>query len=206
MEKTENLLAEGRLTGIRPFTRQDVDEWCTWPRHPDALFRDYNAPNLSAIERSIWYSERRARPDHEMYAITDAEGNLIGRLFLRQIDRTKRVAVLGIDLRSDRLDQGYGSDALRTFNDYYFGDFGFRVLRLDVAGYNLRAQRVYEKLGWVHVGEHWNTYPAFLMPAVETDPQYTRAREYVRVGHGTISILHLDMELTRDRWRELNAR
>ncbi len=205
MDKTEQHLARGERVAIRPFTRADVDDWVAWPQHQDPLFRDYNSPHLSPRERDLWYADRAARPDHEMYALVDAGSDrLIGRLFLRQIDRVKCSAVLGVDLRSDMLNAGLGTDALRTFTRYYFTVLQQNSLKLDVAGYNYRAQRVYEKLGWVYVGEHWNTYPSVFMPNIFSDPQLESVRKYFRSGPGSVSVLHYDMELTRERWEEMN--
>jgi RimJ/RimL family protein N-acetyltransferase len=200
MLKNEVYLARGARTKIRRFTRPDVDEWVSWPRHADPLFRDYNSPDLKPHERDIWYSERLARNDHSMYAITDLEGRLIGRLFLRQIDRVQRSAVLGVDLRSDMLSEGLGTDALRAFNDYFFKTRGYEILKLDVAAYNYRAQRVYEKLGWAYTGERWPIYPSIFAQEVFTDPRYEPLRRFFRRGPGTVSVLHLDMELSRERW------
>lgn len=206
MELVNQLLARGERTAIRRFTRADVDEWVSWPRHRDPLFQDYNSPHLKPRDRDLWYAERAARPDHAMYAIQDADGHLVGRLFLRHIDSVRKSGVLGVDLRSDRLDQGLGTDALRAFNGYFFDDLQQDTLKLDVAAYNDRARRVYEKLGWVRVGQHWNTYPSIFMPGVFEDPAMEPLRPFFRAGPGSISVLHYDMDLTQQRWREVNGR
>ena len=200
-----DLLATGERTSIRRFTRRDVDEWVCWPLHQDPLFQDYNPPRMSPAERDLWYSERLARPDHAMFAVLDSDQRLIGRLFLRQINQPAGSAVVGIDLRSDRLEQGLGTDALATFMHYYFTVMRFAVLKLDVAAYNVRAQKVYEKLGFVYVGEHWNTYPAALFTNLSSDPRYEAIKNAFRHGPGALSILHYDMQLTKARWAERQA-
>lgn len=202
MAYSTTTVASGELTSIRPFTRGDVDEWCAWPQHSDPLFHDYNSPNMSPRERDFWYAEKLSRSDHAMYAIEDFEGNLVGRLFLRLIDRREQSAVLGVDLRSDKLNQGYGTDAMQTFLRYFFCTLDFDLLKLDVAAYNYRAQRVYEKLGFVYTGERWNTYPSVFMPGVWTDPAFTPVRRFFRPGAGTVSVVHHDMELSKRRWEE----
>lgn len=199
-------LTTGQKTAIRYFTRRDVDDWCAWPDHEDPLFRDYNAPRLSERERDLWYAERVSRPDHAMYAIVGMDGQLVGRLFLRQINKQERSAVLGIDLRSDRLGEGLGSDALSAFLEYYFISLDYVTLKLDVAAYNSRAQHVYEKLGWVYTGQHWNTYPSIFAPEVFRDPALEPVRQYLRGGPGTVSVLHHDMILERERWQEIRRR
>ncbi len=202
MDEDRGLIARGSITGIRRFSRRDVDQWCRWPKHQDPLFQDYNPPDMDERERDLWYAERLARPDHAMFAIVDEEGELIGRLFLRQVNPDARSAVLGIDLRSDVLNRGYGTDALGAFLEYYFDEMGYDTLYLDVAAYNRRAQRVYEKLGWRYTREHWNTYRAGFLPDVFGDPRFEPVRRYFRAGLGTISVLHYDMVLTRQRWLE----
>lgn len=198
----EKLLAHGKRTTIRHFSRGDVDAWCSWPRHTDPLFQDYNTIRMTPRERDLWYSERLTRPDHEMYAILDEEGTLIGRLFLRRINRSEQSAVMGVDLRSDKLEHGYGTDALAAFNHYFFMVREFQTLKLDVAAYNFRAQHVYEKLGWQYVGSHWNTYPASFMREVFRSPRYENIRRYFKQGPGYVSIMHYDMALARERWLE----
>ncbi len=79
----------------------------------------------------------------------------------------------------------------------------YRVLKLDVAGYNYRAQRLYTKLGWVPVGEHWSTYPSIILPDVFHLAEYEGIRQFFRAGAGSISIYHHDMELTVERWQEI---
>lgn len=195
-------LATGERVTIRRFTRADVDEWVAWPNHADPLFQDYNSPDLSRSERDVWYADRAARPDHAMFAIADLDGQFLGRLFLRQMDANAGSAVLGIDLRADLLGQGLGTDALRAFCRYYFTGMGYRVLRLDHAAFNRRAQRVYEKLGWVRTGEHWSTYPWGQLPDVFTDPRFAPIRDCFRRTNGAPSVLHYDMELTRERWEQ----
>ncbi len=206
MELVNQLLARGERTAFRRFTRDDVDAWVSWPRHSDPLLQDYNSPHLKPRERDLWFAERAARPDHEMYAIQDADTHLIGRLFLRHIDRVRKSAILGVDLRSDRVDEGLGTDALRAFTNYFFEDLRQETLKLDVAAYNDRAHWVYEKLGWVRVGEHWNTYPSIFMPGVFEDPAMAPIRPFFRAGPGSVSVLHYDMDLTRQHWLEVNGR
>lgn len=203
MHQDSRVVARGKRLLIRHFMRTDVDEWCDWPQHKDPLFRDYNPPRMSARERDLWYADRRSRPDVALFAIEGCSGRLLGRLFLRQMSEVQGSAVLGVDLRSDILGQGYGTEALRAFNRYYFCEMGYRELKLDVAGYNYRAQRVYTNLGWVPVEGHWSTYPSIILPDVFQLSEYEPIRQFFRAGPGSISIYHHDMELTVERWREI---
>jgi RimJ/RimL family protein N-acetyltransferase len=203
MELSNGPVVRGDRVAIRRFTRADVDQWVAWPRHTDPLFQDYNAPHLSPRERDLWFADRIARPDHAMFAIVDGDDGLIGRLFLRQMTPSQASAVLGVDLRPDAIGQGIGTEALRLFCRYYFCEMGYRVLKLDVAAYNARAQRVYEKLGWVFTGDRWNTYPSVFMPDIGRDPRFDAIRRHFRTSPGSVSVLHHDMELRRERWEAL---
>lgn len=52
----------------------------------------------------------------------------------------------------DYRNRGYGTDAMRLLVNYAFRELGAYRIELGVFGFNMRAMRVYEKLGFVHEG------------------------------------------------------
>jgi diamine N-acetyltransferase len=196
------VLAEGRKTVLREFTRADVDRWMEWPRHMDPLFHVFNAPVMSPRQRdSYWMSQRQAAASR-LFAVDDLNGTLVGRIGLREIDWYAQSSVLGVSFRPDRLGEGLGTDAMRIFLEYYFGPLGMEALFLDVAAHNVRARRCYERCGFRLLGEHWGEAGPDLA-GIFRDPERGDLRPYFRWEHGLIRPLLYDMVIRRAEFGRL---
>ena len=124
---------------------------------------------------------------------------MIGSLTLREIDG-RRSARLGITIGADFVSQGYGTEALRLFLDYYFGDMGFARMVLDVAATNLRAVRTYQSLGFRHDSQHYRpaSHPSYR--TLRQEPRYRHLRRFFRRQGTAHQVLFYDMALTREDW------
>ena len=91
-----------------------------------------------------------------------------------------RSARLGITLGADFVNQGYGTEALALFLDHCFESLGFEQMVLDVVGYNRRAIRVYEKLGFKQVGQRKRPINRRKALKLLKEPRYASARRFVR--------------------------
>jgi len=109
-----------------------------WRSMADPLYQPFDMPQHSMVEQVRWFNWRNNDPSRRLYTVENEERQVIGSLTLREIDG-RHSARLGITLGADYVSQGYGTDALRVFLDYYFDKMGFDRLVLDVAGTNLRA-------------------------------------------------------------------
>jgi diamine N-acetyltransferase len=197
------MLLKGPHVIVRFLARADLDQMAAWRPFDDPLFSEANWPLRSLHELNQWYSRCSRDPRRLLCAVIDGSGRLIGSITLRERDGL-RSARLGITLGADFVDQGFGTEALNLFLDYYFGELGFERMVLDVAAYNRRAIRVYHKLGFVIIGqrerpisrgkEEWS----FL-----EEPAYTSVLQFFRRDWlGRRWLLCYDMELTREDWRE----
>ena len=108
--------------------------------------------------RDAWFDDLVNRQGQLPYAIEDLERRLVGRLFLRHVRQREGTSVLGIDLDSGYLGQGFGTDALRAFLAYYFGPARFNKMYLSVAAFNERARRSYDRCGFHEFSSHWQTF------------------------------------------------
>lgn len=196
----EGIVARGSKTTIRWFQREDVDKRQAWPRHADPLLSHNDPRPMSSRERDFWFLERSASANYRMFAIDDYSGNLVGWLTLRNLDPQAKTSVLGIALDPTKMDRGYGTDALWAFLDYYFDVMGYREMLLDVAAFNRRAMRSYEKCGFRYAGQHWTDHPASLFPQVLSDRRYKEVAGYFRRSLLGIELLYYDMALDRHGW------
>jgi len=190
---SEGIVARGQKTVVRWFQREDVDRRQQWPRHTDPLYSHNDPRPMSPRERDLWYLEHTANAGYRIFAIDDRYGNLIGWITLRHVNPAAGSSVLGIALDPTVMGMGYGTDAMVAFLEYYFRDMGFREMRLDVAAFNERAMRCYEKCGFRYVGQHWTEHPSSAFPAVFTDPKYRNVMRYFRRSLLGVEVLYHDM-------------
>ncbi len=109
--------------------------------------------------------------------------------------------MLGVSFRPGRLNQGLGTDALRAFLGHYFRDMRLSALFLDVAAFNRRAQRVYEKCGFQRCGERWGDAQAD-SAGVFRHQEFEGVRALFRWDYGLIRPLLFDMVLRRREWEQ----
>jgi len=186
---------------IRPLERADVDALHTPRPHTDPLLLRYNIPAETDQERDFWFALRTGDPTRREFAITTASGQFIGRIGLRGMDG-QGSARLGIALGADFLDQGYGTEVLAGFLDWYFGEGGFSKIELDVSAVNARAIHVYEKLGLRRVGDLYFPAEGDVGLVVLRHPRYSGIWQYFKQENDQIWVLYYDMELTRKEWRQ----
>jgi RimJ/RimL family protein N-acetyltransferase len=155
---------------------------------------------MSAAMSDAWYDDLVNRQAQVPYAVDNAEGQMIGRIFLRFVNRFEGGSVLGIDFDPRFVSQGYGTDALRTFLGYYFGTLGFSKLLLSVAAYNIRARRCYERLGFRYLSSYWERRK--VEANVFGDDSYREVRPlFRRSRNGSMEVLFHTMEANRPKPR-----
>jgi RimJ/RimL family protein N-acetyltransferase len=153
--------------------------------------------------RDSWFDDLVNRQGQLPFAIENLERRLVGRLFLRHVRQREGTSVLGIDLDAHCLGQGYGTDALRAFLAYYFGPARFKKMYLSVAAFNVRAQRSYDRCGFLEFSSHWQAFKSDAR--VLEDPRYASIRHHFRRGSDAIETLMHDMVARSPlrRWSEL---
>jgi RimJ/RimL family protein N-acetyltransferase len=194
------MLLQGPRVTLRLLTRADLAEMVAWRPFEDPLYVEANWPQRSPDDLNRWYTRCSQDPKRLLCAVTNESGQVIGSITLRERDGL-RSARLGVTLGADFIDQGYGTEALVLFLDYYFGELGFEKIVLDVVGYNQRAIRVYRKLGFVAVGQRERSVGrgkkwAFLDERARADVRRFFRQDWL----GRRWLLCYDMELTRAEW------
>lgn len=186
---------------LRDMVRADLDQIQDWLPFANPLSATWNTRWYGESDMDHWIEGYQHDPSRRMFAIALHDGQIIGRLSLRQI-RTGLSAVLGIAFGAAWVNQGYGTEILRGFMPYYFDTLGFQVLRLDVAAPNQRAVRCYEKVGFVRTGESFRSVTTSDARAFMRMPEYAEHPEFLKRRFGQQMMLFYDMELSREQWRE----
>ena len=201
---TERASVSYQRVTLRRYTRADLDARAAWPHYDEPVFGHLNLKLDTAAARDRWFDREWVMREPFWFAVDDEHDRLIGSITLREVHRWRRIARLGVHLHPQRLGQGYGTEAMWLFCDYYFNRLDYRLLKLDVATYNVRAVRVYEKLGFEHVFEFWR--PNMTGIRWLEDPRFAGVRHAVERHRGSERIRHYEMHLSAERWRERQDR
>ncbi|MGJ4846582.1 GNAT family N-acetyltransferase [Leifsonia sp. Le1] len=135
--------------------------------------RDAVARHLSSIQSA---------DDRVDWAIVDeATGEYLGEIVLNELEEEDAAMNFRIALLPGNPGKGYGTEATTLALDYAFGELGLHRVTLDVYSFNPRAQRSYEKAGFVIEGRQRDTLywdgewvDSILMSVLSTDtrPSY----------------------------------
>ena len=196
-----NLL--GRRIAIRSMRAEDLEAMMQWRPFVDPLYRPFDFPRQSRTEHMRWFEWRRRDPSRRLFTVLNEDRQVIGSLTLRDIDG-RRSARLGITIGSDYVSQGYGTEAMRLFLDYYFGEMGFATMVLDVAATNLRAVRCYRALGFHKTGSHYRlaSHPSYRI--LQQEARYQHLRPFFRRTGGVTKVLFYDMAMTKEEWQAIS--
>jgi RimJ/RimL family protein N-acetyltransferase len=97
-----------------------------------------------------WLSTRSSQPDRLDWAIFDVSSSeFAGEVVLNELDAELGSMNIRIALRAGFLNRGLGTEAMQLACDYAFESVGLAQITLGVMVDNLRAQRSYEKCGFV---------------------------------------------------------
>ena len=144
----------GKRVYLRPLGGQDLDRCLRWVNDPEIT------PNLLlrfpiSREREREWLESKYKDDREIVlaiVLKDADRH-VGNCGLHKIDYVDREAEFGILIgEKEEWGRGYAPEAARLLLDYGFRELNLHRIGLEVFSYNLRAQRVYEKVGFVREG------------------------------------------------------
>ena len=142
----------GERVFLRPTEPEDADLTHRW-RQDIALHRLTGQPmrSLAGLRRrdEALADEEGVTAFSFMICLLE-DGRPIGRVGLFEIDRLNGSAALGIEIgERDLWGKGYGTDAVDALLDFGFGELRLERIWLGTAANNVRAQRSYEKSGFV---------------------------------------------------------
>jgi RimJ/RimL family protein N-acetyltransferase len=134
--------------------RGDVDAFASWGRSSDPLDAPYEIPPLDrAAADSLWRFLSTRPAERRPYAGL-VDGRFAAQVLVRSTS-DPAVADLGITLDPALRGRGYGTRILLALAGDLRVRAGIRRLTLDVAGYNVRAQRAYRAAGFLPRGERY---------------------------------------------------
>lgn len=183
----------GKKTKLLNMSIIHAEKTQNWGNHLDRLYADYDFPILNNKDLSNWYINKTSN-NKVLISILDFEDNLIGYISLRKINLIFKTAEIGIVLDPNKINMGYGSDAIYVLKKWFFRKIKFKTLYLSVAMYNLRAYHTYKKLGFVEIKTFWDKFENLEINPLE-DEIYTNIRKYFKRKFDDIYVKCIKMKV-----------
>lgn len=152
----------GERAMLRPFEPADLEALGAILADPEVLrlTGSVHSTEAAANEPAVldertrdWYETRNDQVDRLDLAVVDlATGRCVGETVLNHWDAENLSCSFRILLGVDGRDRGIGSEVTRMTIDHAFSTTRLHRLELEVFAFNPRAQRVYEKVGFVAEG------------------------------------------------------
>lgn len=124
-----------------------------WKLFEDERLKGYNYGNFTELDSEIWYMNVTSYRKKYFSVRKIEDDRLIAFIGLKNINKIFKKSTLGIVFDPKYTSKGYGFKAMTILLNYYFNDMKFNELYLEVNDFNLRAKRLYKKLGFKKIGE-----------------------------------------------------
>ncbi len=183
----EGELARGTLVVLRTKTMADGPRDYAWRCDPELAAFDAARPfSGSYSEYLAIFGDELAYPSpyRRTIGIEDMDGSHIGNVMYYNVDYQRREAEIGITIGVREFwGRGYGTDIMRAFLRYLFEHTVLDRIYLKTLDWNVRAQRCFEKAGFVRHGTARRGEYGFVLMDVRRD-DYVRSlqRERDRPG------------------------
>ena len=146
----------GELVYLRPAERSDLDLFVRWFADAETTrYLGVRAPFSKAMEEK-WFDamlEEQGKKSYHFVICLLTDDRAIGTAGFHHVNYEDGHAAFGISIgEKAEWSKGYGTDALRAICDFGFGQLRLERIELDVYEPNKRAQRSYEKAGFVTEG------------------------------------------------------
>ena len=149
-------LVHGERVFLRPVEKSDAELIHRWRSDAEvATLASIAMPmSLAQVEqRTERLAETAGDERYDFIICLLADERPIGEAMLFDLDRLNGSAELGIFIgEKGEWGKGYGTDAVNALVDFGFGSLRLERVWLEVWTENPRAQRAYEKAGFVHEG------------------------------------------------------
>lgn len=144
----------GERVYLRPLEKEDLPIIQAWNNDPEVRRLTGEVRPTSQADIEAWYERARTDPDRVWFVVALRENDrVIGEAGLLRIFPAWRTADLSLILGDKNAwGQGYGREAILLLLDYAFGSLNLHRVAVGVVGFNERALRFYEQVGFRREG------------------------------------------------------
>ncbi len=153
---TKPPILTGNKVNLRPKRLQDATNDYRWRQDAELCQLDAAIPISCSFEEFLEnYLEALHHPGKSYrFAIETSGGKHIGNCSYFNIDEVKRDVEMGIMIGERAYwNRGYGADAILTTLNHFFSQTYFKRVHLKTLNWNIRAQKCFQKCGFVPCGQ-----------------------------------------------------
>ncbi|KXA95387.1 hypothetical protein AKJ65_01890 [candidate division MSBL1 archaeon SCGC-AAA259E19] len=150
-------MLEGEKVRLRGIEKEDVDvlhEYMNNPevtRYLDDHYRPHSRREEEEFIEDIMDNMKEGNEYH--FGIEEKEsGDLVGVVSLNDIQGRNKSAELGICIREDSWNKGYGTEAEKLTVEYGFRELNLNSIHCRVFEFNERSKKVAKKVGFKEAG------------------------------------------------------
>jgi RimJ/RimL family protein N-acetyltransferase len=144
----------GERVYLRPLERADLPQIRAWANAPEIRALTGEVRPMTESGAAAFYEKVQTDESRIWFVVCLCEGDRpIGEAGLLRMVPAWRTTDLSIILgEKDAWGRGYGTEAIRLLLDYAFGALNMHRVAIGVVGFNERALRFYENVGFRREG------------------------------------------------------
>ena len=138
---------------LRDLEQKDAEFMLEWMHDENVysnLGKDFSSMTIDDCRNFITASNED-KETGRAYAIVDENDEYMGTISMKNIDREHKRAEYAISCRTKAMGKGFAKRASEEMFQRAVEEYGLDILYLDVYDYNVRAQKLYLKLGFEQV-------------------------------------------------------
>jgi RimJ/RimL family protein N-acetyltransferase len=159
LQAVESADIHGQKTRLRPMRPDEAPLFYRWATDPEVQpfwgGRDHYKSLDDFLGHGHWEPHYfdGSQPHRGRSFTIEAGSRPVGMIAYNRVDSANRSTEIDIVIGDAAYrDRGYGTDAVRAFLGFLFDTVGLHRVYLTTYDYNLRAQRAYEKVGFLREG------------------------------------------------------
>src|SRR3989344_626015 len=143
-------IIHGKNVVLRPLLMSDAKNFCLWLSDPEVtLFLQIHGEPPPTLSEERKYIASTKKDVFKTQFSIDVGRAHIGTLALSSISRKEKRAEFGIFIGDKKYwGQGFGTEAGKLLLRYGFKTLGLHRIYLSVIGFNIRAIKSYERIGF----------------------------------------------------------
>lgn len=157
LDAVERADIRGLKTHLRPMRRDEAPRFYEWATDPEVEPFWGEADHYKDFDGFLrhWHPHYfdGSQPNLGRCFTIEVEGRPIGMITYNRVNSVNHSTDIDIIIGDPAYrDRGYGTDAIRAFLGFLFDSVGLHRVWLGTFEHNVRAQRAYEKCGFVREG------------------------------------------------------